>query len=86
MRERVIFPKVQDKGIGRLRWDAHRIRTVGRERAVPSSGWATWAGTARAEGERKTMAVGNAHDFGAFATFGFPEAAPLFLPERRFRR
>src|SRR5688500_17020688 len=31
------------------------------------------------QGERKTMAVCNAHDLGAFAALGFPDAAPPFL-------
>src|SRR5512140_1326183 len=31
------------------------------------------------QGERKTMAVGNAHDLGALAPLGFPNQAPPFL-------
>src|ERR1700677_4254823 len=33
----------------------------------------------RPQGERKTMAVGNAHDLGALAPLGFPHQSPPFL-------
>ena len=33
----------------------------------------------RPQGERQTMAVGNAHDFGAFAALGFADQPPPFL-------
>src|SRR5215203_109756 len=35
--------------------------------------------TRRANGDRKTMAVRNCHDFSAFPALGFPDAAPPFL-------
>jgi len=39
----------------------------------------SWRSTFCPQGERKTMAVCNAHDLGALAPLGLPNQAPLFL-------
>jgi len=39
----------------------------------------SWRSTFCPQGDRKTMAVCNAHDFGALAPLGFPDQAPPFL-------